>query len=278
MRAAVLTDSTCDLSTSAARRLGLSVIPLRVHLEGVGDVSADDAGAVYTHQRAGGLVTTSAPDPETFARHYARLLRSHDAVLSVHLSAELSQTARRAQEAASAFGGRVEVLDSGVASVALAEAALRARAALDAGGSLGAAREAAVRSVGRGLSLFTVPSLDHLRLGGRIGRAAHFVGQMLDVRPVLSFEQGRLRPLRRVRTDQALEEMLMTLEERYGPEPLHVTVAHAGEDAARLLDLRAAVLGSRLTVVGGRMQHIGGVIAAHVGPGMSALGACPAEL
>jgi DegV family protein with EDD domain len=278
MRVAVVTDSTCDLGTSAARRLRLGVVPLCLTRVGGGRVSPDDPEAVYAHQRAGGLVTTAPPDTATFAEHYARALRSYDAVLSVHLSRGLSQTVARAREAAAPFGDRVRVVDSGVASVALAEAALRARAALDAGGSLDTAEAAVVQTSAQGLTLFTVPSLDHLRLGGRLGRLAHLVGTVLDVRPVLGFGDGRLRPLRRVRTDQALAEMLLTLEDRYGAEPLHLTVAHAGADPARLLELRAAALRSRLRVVGGRAQLIGGVIGAHVGPGMYALGACPADL
>ena len=278
MRVAVVTDSTCDLGTSAARRLGLGTVPLRVALVGGGPVSPDDPEAVYAHQRAGGLVTTAPPDVEAFAERYAHILRSCDAVFSVHLSGALSRTVDHAREAAAGFGDRVRVVDSGVASVALAEAALRARAALDAGGDLHAAEAAVTRTRTQGLTQFTVPSLDHLRLGGRLGRVRHFVGNVLDVRPVLGFEAGRLRPLRRVRTDQALAEMLLALEDRYGAEPLHLTVAHAGADPARLLELRAAALRSRLRVVGGRAQLIGGVVGAHVGPGMYALGACPADL
>lgn len=278
MRVAVVTDSTCDLSTSAARRLGLVIVPLRLSLVGGGALSPDDPAPVYAHQRAGGRVMTAPPGPEAFAARYARLLRGCDAVLSVHLSGALSQTVGQAREAAAVFGERVRVVDSGVASVALAEAALRARAALDAGADLDAAEAAVARARTHGLTQFTVPTLDYLRLGGRLGRVQRFVGNMLDVRPVLGFGEGRLRPLRRVRTDQALAEMLLSLEDRYGSAPLHLTVAHAGADPAALLELRAAALRSRLRVVGGRAQLIGGVIGAHVGPGLYGLGACPADL
>lgn len=268
---AVVTDSTCDLPPETARGLGLRVVPLRVLLGGRTFLDGQDLDpeAVYDHQRRGGTVTTAPAPQDAFEALYRELLATHAGVVSVHLSGELSGTVRHAQAAADALnaGGRVCVIDSGLASLPLAEAAIAARDAVWKGGDAEAARDA-VRQVGEEtLAEFTVPTLEYLRRGGRLSRAGELVGNVLGLRPVLRFDGGRLRAVRRVKAEAALRDILAGLEERFGDEPVSVTVGHAGRDPIRLTELRAALGASRLNVARGRLQLLGPAIGAHVGPG-----------
>ncbi|WP_245872733.1 DegV family protein [Deinococcus planocerae] len=276
-----MTDSTCDLPAETARALGLRVVPLRVVIEGRTFLDGQDLDpeAVYDHQRRGGTVATAPAPQEAFETLYRELLATHDGVVSVHLSGELSDTVRHARAAAGALnaGERVHVIDSGLASLPLAEAALAARDALWRGGDAASA-QAAVRRVGEeALAEFTVPTLEYLRRGGRLSRAQELVGNVLGLRPVLRFDGGRLRAVRRVKADDALRDILARLEERFGDEPVAVTVGHAGRDPIRLAELRAALGASRLNVARGRVQLLGPAIGAHVGPGTYGVMARPYE-
>ncbi|WP_216317722.1 DegV family protein [Deinococcus aestuarii] len=268
---AVVTDSTCDLPPETARALGLRVVPLRVLLGGRTflDWQDLDPDAVYDHQRRGGTVATAPAPQDAFEVLYRDLLATHAGVISVHLSGDLSDTVRHARAAAGALdaGERVCVIDSGLASLPLAEAAIAARDAVWRGGDAQAA-QAAVRRVGEeALAEFTVPTLEYLRRGGRLSRAGELVGNALGLRPVLRFDGGRLRAVRRVKAEAALRDILAGLEERFGDQPVAVTVGHAGRDPIRLTELRAALGASRLNVARGRLQLLGPVIGAHVGPG-----------
>lgn len=276
---AVVTDSTCDLAPEMARQLGLHVVPLRVLLGGrtLLDWQEVDPDAVYDHQRSGGQVGTEPAPQAAFERVYRELLATHDAVLSLHISGHLSATAAHARQAAQALGAgdRVQILDSGFASLPLAEAALAAREVIGRGGDLAAAK-GAVAGVQSGLlAEFTVPTLEYLRRGGRLSRTQEVIGNMLGVRPVLRFDAGRLKPVRRVRAAQATGDILAQLEAQFGREPVAVTIGHAGRDPARIAELRSAVQASRLNVARGRMQLLGPVIGAHVGPGTYGLMARP---
>ncbi|MEW6421672.1 MAG: DegV family protein [Deinococcota bacterium] len=268
---AVVTDSTCDLHPDTARALGLHIVPLQVVLgeRTFLDWQDIDPDAVYDHQRQGGSVTTQPAPQAAFEATYRQLLTTHNAVLSLHLSGHLSATAEHARAAARALNAedRVRVVDSGLASIALAEAAIAAREVVRAGGDLQAAL-AAAQATGRDLLVeFTVPTLEYLRRGGRLSRTQELLGNMLGVRPILGFHEGRLQAVRRVRAASATRDILAQLEEKFGRDPVAVTIGHAGRDPSRIAELKAAMDASRLNVVRGRLQLLGPVIGAHVGPG-----------
>lgn len=276
---ALVTDSTCDLPREAARDLQLHVVPLHVQFGGQSflDWQDIDPDRVYDHQRAGGTVTTAPVTQAAFETRYRELLETHPQILSVHLSGHLSTTVEHARQAARALnaGDRIHVLDSHLASFPMAEVLMAAREAANAGGGMQEALTA-IRTLSDSLLVeLTVPTLEYLRRGGRISRAQALIGNMLGVRPVLRFDDGRLQPVRRVRASQAARDILAQLEERFGREPVAVTVAHAGRDPGRIAELQAYVKASGLNVARGRVQLMGPVIGAHVGPGTYGIMARP---
>lgn len=268
---AVLTDSTSDLSPEAAQQYGVHLIPLTVQIDGRDflDWQEIDPDAVYDHLRRGGQATTQPPTVAFFEQHYRRLLQTHDAVLSIHMSGQLSETVQRAREAASRLPepGRVRVVDSLLTTAPLAEVVLAAHQAVAAGQTMEQA-EALVHTMRGEMSTdFSVASLEYLRRSGRIGRAQQVMGNMLNLRPVLHFEQGRLSVVKRLKVPQVLPDMLAQASQRFGQQPVTVTIVHAGRDAARIAELRDAVGRSGLNIRMGRSLLLGPVIGAHVGPG-----------
>jgi DegV family protein with EDD domain len=276
---AILTDSTCDLPPDHARQLGIHVVPLTVNLRErrLLDWQDIDPDAVYDHMKTGGMATTAPVEVNAFTQRYRDLLRDHTEVVSIHLSGKLSDTVHRARQAAQALNGgeRIRVVDSGLASTPLAEAVMAAQRAVSAGGGATDIERAVVHVRETMSAEFSVASLEYLRRGGRIGRAQEVMANMLGVRPILQFEDGELRAVRRIRAAVAHHDMLEKLRERFGTEPVSVTIAHAGRDTGRISALRTAVASSGLNVRKGRVQLIGPVIGAHVGPGTFGFMACP---
>lgn len=268
---AVVTDSTCDIHPHAACDLGLHVVPLQVLLRDriFLDWQDIDPDAVYDHQRAGGEVSTQPASRAAFEATYRDLLATHEGVISLHLSGQLSATVEHARQAAQALnaGSRVQVVDSGLASLPLAEVVIAAREAAAAGGDMRAVLKATEAARAGLFAEFTVPSLEYLRRGGRLSRTQALIGNMLGVRPILRFGGGRLQAVRRVRATQATRDMLGQLEDHFGRDPVAVTIGHAGRDPGRIAELRAAMNASSLRVARGRVQLLGPVIGAHVGPG-----------
>jgi len=277
-RVAVVTDSTAMLSAAVAQERGITVVPLQVVIGARSyEESADsDPGMVADALRAWKPVSTSRPTPQAFLEAYEKLAgEGAEAVVSVHLSGEISGTCESAGVAARDAPVPVEVVDSRLVGVGTGFAVLAAADALDGGASPAEAADAARRRAEATTSLFYVDTLEHLRRGGRIGAAAKLVGSVLAVKPLLRLDDGQVVPLEKVRTAaRAISRLEELAVEAAGEQEVDIAVAHlANLDCAQGVadNLRERVKGLGELVVG----EVGAVIGAHVGPGMVAVVVAP---
>jgi DegV family protein with EDD domain len=269
---AVVTDSTSSLPEGLATRRGIRVVPLEVRLgsqvgqEGV-DIDAAQLCAALADRRLD--LQTSRPAPAEFAARYrAALDEGATAVVSVHLSRELSGTWEAARLAAEEVGAdRVRVVDSRAACMGLGYAALAAADAADAGECLDQVVAAAVDVAARCRMFFSLDSLERLRRGGRIGAAATLFGTALAVKPLLHVAQGRILPLEKVRTTARAAQRLVELAAAAAGEgPVDLAVQHLA--AASRAEELSARLRERLDVARLLVSEVGAVIGAHVGTGL----------
>jgi DegV family protein with EDD domain len=211
---------------------------------------------------------SSQPTPADFAAAYEELA-GYEAILAVMLSTKLSGTLESARLGAESGGDeRVALIDSGVicgGAVILADALERRLARGTTLEELLAVVERFKQT--RGL-LFTVETLEYLIRGGRVGKASGLAGQLLNVKPILHFDDGEVAPLKRVRgRAKALAEFeAMFLADTEDSPDLHVGVGHADapDDAAKLVErIRAARPSASLDIV----TALGPVIGTHGGPG-----------
>ena len=273
----VVTDSTAYLPATVAEAAGLRVVPLTVTVsgrdgrEGLEVSSADVARALRERRVA---VTTSRPAPTEFATAYRELFDAGaTGIVSVHLSARLSGTYESAELAAEEFGGRVAVVDSGSAGMAVGFVALAAAAVANDGGDLTAARTAAELAAKHLSTLFYVDTLEFLRRGGRIGAASALLGTALSVKPILHVVDGEVVLREKVRTSaRALARLGDLVVEEAGESDVDIAVQHldASDRAQALYDLLLTRLGSR--VRRSYVSEVGAVVAAHTGPGV--IGVC----
>jgi fatty acid kinase fatty acid binding subunit len=273
----VVTDSTAYLPATVAEAAGLRVVPLTVTVsgrdgrEGLEVSSADVARALRERRVA---VTTSRPAPTEFATAYRELFDAGaTGIVSVHLSARLSGTYESAELAAEEFGGRVAVVDSGSAGMAVGFVALAAAAVANDGGDLTAARAAAEVAAKNLSTLFYVDTLEFLRRGGRIGAASALLGTALSVKPILHVVDGEVVLREKVRTSaRALARLGDLVVEEAGDSDVDIAVQHldAVDRAQALYDLLLTRLGSR--VRRSYVSEVGAVVAAHTGPGV--IGVC----
>jgi len=286
---AVVTDSTAYLPSALVAEHGLVVVPLAVVLggrslaDGVEVTSAEVAQALLD----GRSVTTSRPSPAQFARTYREVHEgavavggSVTAIVSVHLSGELSGTvdaARVAAQEVALDGIAVEVVDTRTVGLGLGFAAVSAARAAAEGGSAADVAAAALRTAYRTRTWLYVDTLEYLRRGGRVGPAAAMIGTALAVKPLLHLVDGRIEPLDRVRTaSRALARLEEIVVAEAGSRRVDVGVQHlaAPERAAELAGrLRERLVGVRQLIVG----ELGAVVGAHVGPGMLGVVVAPAE-
>lgn len=283
MSTALVTDSTAYLPADLLEGLGVGVVPLHVviggkeHAEGV-DI---DAGAVASALRSFVPVSTSRPAPAAFLERYEEAAaRGATAVVSVHISGDMSSTIGGAELAAAQSPVPVTVVDSRALGMAMGHAVLAGARLASRGGSAEDVADVVRRTCAGSTVVFYVDTLEYLRRGGRIGKAGALLGSALAIKPILGLRDGHIVPLERVRTSTRaiarLEELAVEAagSPPAGSEGVDVAVHHldSQDRADRLADRLAARLGGEVDI---RVVELGAVVGAHVGPGTLAVAVVP---
>ncbi|MGB2970480.1 MAG: DegV family protein [Candidatus Nanopelagicales bacterium] len=276
---AVVTDSTSYLPTQVALDHHIRKVPVQVivsgraYSEGVDITTAEVAEALRDWQ----VVSTSRPSPADFLKAWGQAVEGGaDAVVSAHLSSDLSGTFETALLAAQEAPMPVEVVDSRTLSMALGFACITGAELAEQGADMEAVAEAITSRAVASDVLFYVDTLEYLRRGGRMGKAAAAFGTALRVKPILHVEDGRVAMLEKARTTgralNRLAELAIELIER-ADHGVDVAVQHI--DAVDKAEQLAATISERVPDLDIVPIEIGAVVGAHVGPGMVSVAVVP---
>ena len=268
---AIVVDSTADFPEAPGWFPNWRVVPLYVRF---GDESYRDyvelaPDAFYARLRgAEQTPTTSQPTPGDFLAVYEEL-SGYERILSLHIAGNLSGTIESARTAAMLLGGdRVRTIDSESASAAIAMLGLAIQRRLERGTTDEEVDLLAADYRRDAELLFTVDTFEYLVRGGRVGRARGWAGELLQIKPILTIEQGEVVPVKRVRGNRkAFLEFASAFEAGTRDSPsLRVGIAHA--DAPERADaLRTMVRQARPAAELELVTTLGPVVGAHAGPG-----------
>jgi len=267
----IVTDSTSDIPNELAAHWDITVIPCytiigdQSYKDGV-DIFADEFYAQLTSGDQ--LPTTAQPTAADFQTVYEELLSQGHQIVSVHISGKLSGTLNSAHQARSALGeeatGRIEIVDSQLASVPLA---LLTVSAAEKAGILATIQEVgeAARQVIPEIDCFFVPdTLEYLQKGGRIGKASAFLGSMLNVKPILTIKDGEAHPLERTRNLPRAIRRIIELAQGNAPvRQLAVMYSTQREQVDTLLEGLSNLMAPEQIVV----ARFGPTLGTYLGPG-----------
>ncbi len=272
----VVTDSTAGLPSALAASHGIWVVPLQVVFPDMTYRDQVDITVEEFYRRlpqSDSLPTTSQPPASEFEQVFRTACQDGDEVLAILISGNLSGTVASAVAAQRALPDfPITVFDSRATG---ANMALMAEYAAERAAS-GATVAEIVRDLeiirGRSQLLFTVSTFRYLQKGGRIGGASALAASVLQIKPILTLNDGVVDVWTKVRGKRkALQTMIQTARERGGAgEHMRVAVIHGAdpETAAALADEVVETLGCRRRP----LMKISPVLGVHVGPGAVGLG------
>jgi DegV family protein with EDD domain len=213
MAVRIVTDSISDLPADTASSLGITVVPLRIRFgteefrDGV-DLSADQ---FYEKLRQSPFFpATSAPSPAEFGGIFDSLAVEADGILVITLSSKLSATFDCARQGIPLMKRkcRVEVFDSLTATMAEGFIVMKAAEAAVNGAGFEEVAAVSRREASRAHLLAFFDTLEYLRKGGRIGAARQLLGSLLKIHPLITVEDGVVKPAGRTRSKAAAIECL----------------------------------------------------------------------
>ena len=268
----VLTDSTSYLSEALRQELDIRRVSLQLAFadESMREVDIDNAH-FYPLMEAKGIPTSSLPATGEMYQEMLRVVEAGDDLCCVFISSAMSGTLAGAQSVREMVlekcpEARIAIVDSKANCMQLGYAALAAARATKTGGTLEQVVQAAEDNIRKSRFLFIPKTLEHLQKGGRIGKASALLGNLLQIIPVLTIDNGVVAVMMKVRTRKnavaAMVDQLLKDIEQHGLGEVVIHHINCLPDAQELAAMVMEKLKAKVDIV-----DIGPVVGMHVGPG-----------
>ncbi|WHY87727.1 DegV family protein [Neobacillus novalis] len=243
MEVKILADSACDLPKSFYEENNVTLIPLKVHIndEEFEDVKTIDPKTVYDAIRNGIVPKTSQASPLAFEEIFTEMAEKNEDGIYIAFSSALSGTYSTAvmildQVKEKYPNFNLTIVDTKCASLGSGLVVMEA-ARLAANN---VAKEEILKDVrfrsGHMEHLFTVEDLDYLAKGGRVSKASAFLGGLLNIKPILNVEDGKLVPIEKIRGKKKVFRRIIEImsERGNGMKEQVIGISHADNEAGAL--------------------------------------------
>ena len=194
---ALVTDSTCDLSQELIDHYQIHVVPLNLNF---GENHYLDKVTITPDQfydlldQSPSFPRTSQINERSFTNLYSHLASHYDAIISVHISGQLSGTFQSSQKAASRisaeFNKPVHAIDSKCLSGALGLIVLRTAMAIEKGASTDELLSLIGQWIKKTRVFVSVKTLKYMVKGGRVSRPKGFISALLNIKPIVSLDEN----------------------------------------------------------------------------------------
>lgn len=165
----------------------------------------------------------------------------------------------------------IRVVDTQRFSAYISNAALMAVELAEEGKSADEIIEICMKDMENWLAYILVDSLKYLEKGGRINKASAIVGTLLDIKPVLSVQNGLIEPLEKLRGKKKVFKKLVALAMEhpdFDNENPEMMVVHSSKEFA---EETAEIIEEELGRAPSRIYEFGPVVGTHIGPGTLAV-------
>ena len=210
---AVLTDTNSGITPEQAARYGIYLVAMPVIID---DETYFENESIFQEDffqrlRQGARVSTSQPAPGILIDCWDGLLEHYDHIIYLPMSSGLSGGCHTAAMLAEEYDGRIHVVDNRRISVTLRQSVLEAKYLARRGKN---PQEIVTRLEQEGLesSIYVaVNTLEYLKKSGRVTAAGAAVGTILNIKPVLQIQGGKLDAYKRARgMHQAMQMICLT--------------------------------------------------------------------
>ncbi|MDP4085027.1 MAG: DegV family protein [Bacillota bacterium] len=278
MQIKILADSPCDLPLHFFEKNNVILFPLKVQLNGeeYEDVKTIDPNQVYEAIRNGLTLKTSQPSPFLFEEVFTKMAEANEDGIYIAFSSELSGTYQTAvmildQVKEKYPNFRLTIVDTKCASLGqglIVKEAARLSAE-------NADKETILKDVlfksQHMEHLFSVEDLDYLAKGGRVSKASAFLGGLLNIKPLLNVEDGKLVPIEKIRGKKKLLSRIIEVMRERGDNLNEqvIGISHADNEETALAV--KAMIEEEFHPKEVYISSIGSAIGAHTGAGTIAI-------
>ncbi len=274
MSVKVLTDSTSYINNELLKELDIIKVSLSVKFQDEEFKEVDiDNESFYKKMEQKGIPMSSQPSVAEMKEIMESVVKEGDSLFCIFISSEMSGTYSSAHMVREMVlekypQAQIEILDSKSNCMQLGFAAIAAAKAAKEGKDLQQVKEAAEENMKRSRFVFVPHNLTYLKKGGRIGKASALLGNILNIIPILTVENGTTTMLTKVRTKKkGIEFMIDKLYDdikSYGIGEIIVHHINCLEGAMETVSKIKEAIKMDFDI---KICDIGPVVGLHVGPG-----------
>lgn len=204
MKTVVVTDSNSGITQSAAKDMGIYVVPMPVLIDG--EIFYEDLTLTqeqfYEKLKSNASVSTSQPNPLDVGDIWDKALKDADELVYIPMSSGLSETCHTLQhyaETEERFKGKVFVVDNQRISITQKQSVYDAIKLANEGKSGKEISDWLLKTKMQSSIYIMVDTLKYLKKGGRLTPAVALIGTMLKIKPVLQIQGFKLDQYAKVR-------------------------------------------------------------------------------
>lgn len=211
-KVAIATDSNSGITKHIAKKLGVYVLPMTFFVNGKQyyeevDLSQNDFYTLIANSKA--EVATSQPSPNELTDFWRGILKDYDELVYIPMSSGLSSSCTTASMMSREFGGRVHVVDNQRISVTQYQSVKDAAAMAKNGFSGKQIKEKLERDKLESSIYIMVNDLKYLKKGGRVTTAGALIASVMNLKPVLQIQGGKLDAYAKCRGTKSAKETLL---------------------------------------------------------------------
>jgi len=270
----ILTDSASDLPLQFYQENDVTLFPLKVLVD---EKEYDDLVSItpeelYLAQAQNKNTSTSQVSPLVFEEVFTKMAKNNEDGIYICFSSALSGTYATAQMILNQVketypNFQLTIFDTKCASLGEGLVVMTAVNLLKEGKSKQEILDAIEYTATHVEHLFTVDDLDHLAKGGRLSKTSALVGGLLNIKPLLCVEDGKLTPLEKHRGKKKVLKRMIELMRENGTNLSEQTIticqANCMDTALQLKQTIEKEFAPKEVYI----NSIGAVIGSHVGAG-----------
>lgn len=280
-KVAIVTDSVVSIPESIMEALDIHWVPYYIHRgkEVLRDLVTIQRDAFYQWlPTARELPQTASPGPGDYIELYERLVEEEHVndIVSIHMTSKGSGAYQAAKNAQSMIKDKLPNLQLAVIdtlNVSMCHGWMvieAARASLD-GKSFNDIINIVKEMIPTTQMLQTADTLKYLYMGGRIGKAKHLVGSLLNIKPLIGMQDGLIVPLGQARSRKKAYRMMVEKVEAAVGQTGAIKVAYVHAAAQEEAERIKSLLEERLNCVESIIAELSPALGVHTGPGTAGI-------